>query len=150
MQEISIDEGVPRLLARIEELYYQDKKYSGKLDRIQLGYAVALVDLCRIEPKAGDRVMTLSVERCLDSYDGSVFYHVNGQDGSMEDGALVSWAIEYVPWDQQLASIIDPKAIEEYGPLDTLVHILWEITWAGFTASRVDKAAKKLGYYEEG
>jgi hypothetical protein len=55
------------------------------------------------------------------------------------DSAGDTWAIEYNPWKEWLCMEID--VLPECGditPVDTLAHIFWEMTWAGYDDQEIE------------
>lgn len=52
------------------------------------------------------------------------------------------WALDFVPW----STLIDLKIVNKLKlkPEELLAHILWEITFHGYSESKVDEESKKL------
>jgi hypothetical protein len=55
------------------------------------------------------------------------------------DAAGDTWAIEYNPWKEWLC--MEVAVLSECGemtPVDTLAHIFWEMTWAGYDDDQIE------------
>ena len=53
------------------------------------------------------------------------------------------YALEMNPWDEWLNYDILNKSIEVYGQAEVLAHILYEMTFFGFSSKTVKKRAEK-------
>lgn len=49
----------------------------------------------------------------------------------------VSYAVDFMPWDQVANMIVSKDTLEHYPVTDIIAHILWEVTFYGFTQEEV-------------
>jgi len=135
------------------------------------GYAEALTELLNTDPLEKEPHMTIYVEMVTEPYqqeDGTIeeetYGHVFGRNGNTrrdvysEDGIPIdnfndefldqeeSYAIELTPWDECLGMSVESSL----GPLETVAHILWELTFFGYSNESVQKKANDLlSQYDE-
>lgn len=90
-------------------------------------------------PRRISYLLPLSLYRILDK----PYADVSGiSNKEMEDNpAGTAWAIAFSPWEEILATGISETP---YNELDTLCHILWEITWAGYSNQEIKSELDEL------
>ena len=61
-------------------------------------------------------------------------------------GVEITWAIEYSPWDEWVAMEVETVGDDDRFDSDekVLAHILWEMTWSGFTQRQVKERADEI------
>lgn len=98
------------------------------------GYRRVWEELLATKPESSDLTCELY-------HDGPApFVAVHGRDS---DGT--AWGIEYMSWDQWLG--MNVSTLPEVGDIsqtEVLAHILWEMTWAGFSNDEIQKKANAM------
>jgi hypothetical protein len=56
----------------------------------------------------------------------------------------VTWALEYSSFADWLSWSVRDYDIKRLGELTALAHILWEMTWMGFSSKHIAKEKKKM------
>jgi hypothetical protein len=93
--------------------------------------------------------------------------HFPGDQGGydvalVKEGDPQRWAIEWIPWKESLGFFVDEESLAKYSEVDHACHILWELTFMGFSekdvaeereelSKRIDEASKDIeaGNYKE-
>lgn len=91
----------------------------------------------------------------LDEVDSYIsVYGVNPEseeDEFGQSGIDIHWAIEYVSWSEWLDMDIIIKTNDSRCDNNTkiLAHILWEMTWCGYTQEHIDEQCQEIKYQKE-
>lgn len=68
------------------------------------------------------------------------YVSVHGRDANDE-----TWAIEYTAWKKWLCMpVIVLIEVGNITPTDTLAHIFWEMTWAGYDDEQIEKQITEI------
>jgi len=134
-------------------------QYPDQEDNLE-GYAAALTEMLEVTPVLNPMVMYVEIVEELGA-DGDVDYwgHVYGKNGKTygeeyaeddnypQDGFSeeflekeIGYALELTPWEELMGmevSTILP-------PLETVAHVLYELTFFGFTNEKVQKKAEEI------
>lgn len=108
-------------------------------------YIKVLNKLKKIEPKfTGENIIVT-----VDWYEPE-FEEENGsyQTHGYEPGAEVFWAIGLSPWSKWLGWQADERFMMIRGDAEYIAHILWEMTYYGFTEEDVNEFAEELNIKE--
>jgi hypothetical protein len=93
--------------------------------------------------KPADANMRIHIEFQDDEEGG--YYNVSGKDGSLrENGEEECFGLFLVDWDEWLRMEIGADTLEKYSMSDILCHVLWEMTWCGYSMEKVEKFRKRL------
>jgi hypothetical protein len=93
--------------------------------------------------------------------DGEDYVDLTGQDGTknrdMDDfkymgipdndpraDTLVSYALEFRPWQEWLGMAVSPETMEKFPPEEIIAHCLWEMTFIGFEEPEIQKQIEEL------
>jgi len=60
------------------------------------------------------------------------------------EGCDYDFAIEYTSWEKWLGMQVDEQTIVNHSKEFVLAHILWEMTWCGFSNDSVKKKSEEL------
>jgi len=121
------------------------KLYPGQ-KKSERGYREALEELKKTKPKKNKDDFTITIMEVGPLIDADpedtedTYWDVSGK----KKGSKQSWALEYSPWNEWLLWKVDDKAIKELGEITCLCHILFEMTFTGYTNKQVIEAKKKL------
>ena len=116
-----------------------EKEYNLKKSARQ-AYEAVFEELKIIEPKPCDPPVICVVAK-LENWlsPGEFIFDVFG----IISGDKNHYALEINPWDEWLNYDILNKSIEVYGQEEVLAHILYEMTFFGFSSKTVKKRAEK-------
>lgn len=102
-------------------------------------YAAALAELRGTVPEPPEKPWYLTVSEDRD---------LSGRDVVSVSGRLPDdpeyYAMEFSPWPEWLSLPVDPAAVERFGALDVMVHVLWEITFCGYSDAEVSGERDEL------
>ncbi len=124
------------VLEKLFELFPDQK-------RSAVGYKIAWEEIQKTKPsfRKKDKYLIVIEER-KDSYDGHTYQDVAGERiGANEN---FTWALELSPFADWLSWDVKDSSIERLGELNCLAHILWEMTWMGYSSKEVAEQKKKL------
>jgi len=115
------------------------KEYNLKKDARQ-AYEAVFEELKILEPKPCDPPVICIVAKMENWLSpGEFIFDVFG----VISGDKNHYALEMNPWDEWLNYDILNKSIEVYGQAEVLAHILYEMTFFGFSSKTVNKRAEK-------
>jgi len=115
------------------------KEYNLKKDARQ-AYEAVFEELKILEPKPCDPPVICVVAKMENWLSpGEFIFDVFG----IISGDKNHYALEMNPWDEWLNYDILNKSIEVYGQAEVLAHILYEMTFFGFSSKTVNKRAEK-------
>lgn len=80
--------------------------------------------------------MTLTLERII-VFDEPVVDVSGLMDGN-------SWSIMFIPWSECMGMPLDERCLDVMSPAEIAAHILYEITWFGFTEDKIKAEAEKI------
>jgi len=98
------------------------------------GYLSALKEIRTLKPKSPG--IKLLVTRFKD--EGKYYTDICGH----KKGKEMTYAIEFMDWTNWLGMKIHPDSRVHYNYLDIAAHALWEMTWSGFSQSKVSEKSK--------
>jgi hypothetical protein len=126
---------------RMEELYPRMKEDLSKFENV-------IKTLRKIEEQKPEENITIIVEDFSKEVEGEVrtWFEVTGFDPENE----YYYGISMMPWEKWLGMEINPDSIKKYSLEDLLVHILWEMTYYGFTQEEIEKMKEQLSYPVKG
>jgi hypothetical protein len=133
------------ILKDLLDKYTEDAEIAEKVTllygEIPDGYLHALEQLRKIEPVASKDNTRIVLTACHD-IDSGYYTDVCGMNGETHDGSAdeMRWALDFTSWAEWLGMEIDQYVKYYYSEIDTLGHILWELTWHGF--ERTDSQKK--------
>ncbi|MCU4165609.1 DUF6557 family protein [Carboxylicivirga caseinilyticus] len=113
------------LEVRLPELYPDQEK---DLE----GFKKAFARLQSLAPL--ESIMTILVTPIKEDCDEVEYAHVNGCKTNPEDEEenKMTYSLMITQWPEWLGMEVSEEAFKYYGELDTLVHILWEMTFVGY------------------
>jgi hypothetical protein len=126
---------------RMEEYYPNMKDNLNKFENV-------LKTLRKLEAQKPEENITIIVEDFSKKREGEeiTWFEVTGFDPENE----YYYGISMMPWEKWLGMEINPDSIKNYSLEDLLVHILWEMTYYGFTQEEIDKMKEQLSYPVKG
>lgn len=101
------------------------------------GYELAYQELQGLESIPNDMTICVCEEKDID---GTVYAHVFGKTKDDPD----NWCLMITDWREWLGMNIDKESLVNYSSTELLVHILFEMTWRGYSNEEIGKARKKL------
>lgn len=116
------------IVNRLIELYPDSHKES---------YFHAITELVSLKPKK--TTIQISVKEFGDVQDKRDYIDVRGIDKKCNN-----WALDFTDWREILSMQITQDSINYFSLLDITCHILWEITFNGYTNNDVQTEIKKL------
>ena len=120
------------IFERLAELYPdQANEYNA--------YMNALGELHNLEVISNE--WSLEVYTGVSAYEDEVYYGVSGYS---PDSPGQSYAMEYSDWGEWLGMNVMAESIAEFGELDVAAHILWEMTYTGFSYADVKQRSDEL------
>ena len=116
------------------------------------GYERAFKEICKLKPKSKNPTenWNIIIEECEDWFDKVKYIHVGGIcPEKKEDGvdADQSWSLMLTDWSEWLNMDIDQNKFKMGRVLtftEMVAHILYEMTWMGFTNKKVMAENRKL------
>ncbi|NHJ40325.1 MAG: hypothetical protein FK731_09860 [Asgard group archaeon] len=126
---------------RMEELYPDMKENLSKFE-------IVLNELKKLKMEEPEENITIIVENFSQEKEGEIitWFEVTGFDPENE----YYYGISMMPWEKWLGMEINQKSIEEYSLKDLLVHILWEMTYYGFTQEEIREIKEQLSHPVKG
>ncbi|NHK30025.1 MAG: hypothetical protein FK730_01650 [Asgard group archaeon] len=126
---------------RMEELYPRMKENLSKFENV-------LDTLKKMDAQKPEENITIIIEDFSKEREGEeiTWFEVTGFDPENE----YYYGISMMPWEKWLGMEINPDSIKNYSLEDLLVHILWEITYYGFTQEEIGKMKEQLSYPVKG
>ena len=116
------------------EYYYSDKPKSDRAKCIKK-YSKVWDELLTLRAKKAD--FTIVIDYIEADGENEGYYAVHGLplDGSLKsDGSPETWALEMTDWREWLGAEVDASSYLPYLPwIEVFSHILWEMTWHGFS-----------------
>ena len=105
------------------------------------GFVKAWDELLSLDPKVDPNtdIIEIRARRALSDFEKKPYVHVNGV-GKTEP----RWSLMGADWEELLSSEVNDGDINKLGAINTLSHILWEITWSGFSRKKIKKFAEDL------
>lgn len=121
--------------SRILELYPDEEKNLS-------GYDAALLELIKTETIENEG-WTLHIRMIEDSDEtyADVYMHSSWDS--------VPYAVDFHPWSKILGTEIAAETFENFSKLDVLCHILWEITFYGYSSEDAAKERERLDKIKE-
>lgn len=118
---------------------HYDKGNPSKLKKCRNAYGQVWDDLLKMRAKKAD--FCIAVELQYDEDES--WFNVHGIPiGNTEDGE--TWAIEMTDWREWLGAEIDSDTLSSYHAEELIGHILWEMTFCGFTNEEILGRRKEL------
>lgn len=122
------------------------------------GYKRMLAELRDINPNPNPQTMRIQVYQVYQEWDfqdePDDYISVHGIDPKAElceftgcSGEDIGWAIEYSPWADWLSWEVECICTEDPrcdSFLKVLAHIIWEMTWAGFSQEKVQARSDEI------
>lgn len=104
----------------------------------KLGYMNVWVELLNIKriPKSDGTL--IEVYKGTDSYDKKEYYAVHGLKDNQQ------WALEYSTFPTWLSWDITKETLSNHTVEFVLAHILWEMTWNGYSNKSIWKAKRHM------
>lgn len=116
-----------------------DKEYENK-DGAYEAYKRVFEELKSLLPKACEPPITLVVAKVEDYFEAGTFiFDVFG----IQNGDESHYALEMTPWNEWLSFKVLDKCVEAYGMADVVAHVLYEMTFFGYSANAVDDRVTK-------
>jgi hypothetical protein len=115
------------------------------------GYILVAEQLKNMVPVKHETNMRICLELVSNYGETEVYVEVNGKNGTIDEhtNKEESFSLSFVPWNELLLMPIDQQTLKKY-PLEViLVHILYDITFWGFTESQRNKVSKQLDETKE-
>ncbi len=109
------------------------------------GYETVYNSLLTLEAEESD--ITIRIEKIEDSFEKGLFY--NNVSGKKE-GDENDFGLSLTPWASWLGMKIDARTLLAYAPEEIIALCLFEMTFFGFSESRIREEEKKLLDIEEG
>jgi len=115
--------------------HYPDMEYSKQ------GFVDAWDEIQTLKPKADPKsdIQEIRARRFIDEWDKNPYVDVCGV-GKTEP----RWGLSITDWAELLSYEVNDGDINRLGAINTLSHILWEITWSGFSRKQIKKFADGL------
>lgn len=98
-----------------------------------------LVNVPQNEVVKNSDKMQVVIEWFFDEDFGEHFFDVSGY----HEGDSQTYALEFRPWREWLGYEVG-KAVEAWGEVDTLAHILWEMTFVDFDEENIQNRYQKV------
>jgi hypothetical protein len=118
-------------------------------DSQEIAYRQAWNELKGLSPKEPDdnpdmmiTVRTIRAED--DELSDKDYVDVSGISKSSEYGNQPMWALDFCPWEEWLYMKVDYGSIEEFSETVVLAHILWEMTFHGFSNESVKETRREV------
>lgn len=130
------------LKKRLEVLFFLEASHDRPFPmEAAVAYNGIIDQLLHIKPVP--TIMQIVVQKVVPQHeDDQLYFSVSGYDpeDTLEHGML--WGLEYVDWAEWLSMEIKEDA--GLPPEEVLAHILWEMTWNGFTRERITEKRDEL------
>lgn len=131
------------VLAALYE-YYPDQIKS------DLGYRSMWDELLTYEPVISESGMKVHIDHApIDEPDDEPWIHVHGKSDRIPAGEEFNhvtldtyYALEYRPWPEWLGYEIVNNT--EHSEVEVVAHILWEMSWAGYTNVQVQDRLQEI------
>lgn len=120
--------------------YYKDAEYSDA-QHADVGFYNAWTELSKMEkPKEKDMLKSIYVTQVSDDLepDADPYIDVTIREKSTDE----LWGIDFIPWDQIID--LDIENASSLGEDELLAAILWEITFWGFSSSKIEQNINKI------
>lgn len=102
------------------------------------GYELVLERLRLMEPEDRNDDLVLVISERED--DGETWYEVTGWSESDQ----THYSMSFTPWAMWLGMGIDADTLNATPAREVIVHLLWEMTWNGFSEEDQEEAAGKI------
>lgn len=111
-------------------------------------FEIVLNVLKKLEAQKLDENIAIMVENFSEERDRELitWFEVTGFDPKNE----YYYGISMMPWEKWLGMEINQESIKDYSLEELLVHILWEMTYYGFTQEEIGKMKEQLSYPVKG
>jgi hypothetical protein len=119
------------------------KLYPDQKDNM-VGFKKAFIKIKSLQPiKYG---MTILVTPTKEDWDEMEYAHVNARYTIPKDEEQkgMTYSLMLTPWPKWLGMEVSEQAFANYGKLDTLAHILWEMTFTGYKEENVTEFEEEL------
>ena len=120
--------------------YYSDEN-DLEYENIWESYNDVISWLFGVEPiPQSEHITTILVQKWYpdEELPGDWYAHVSGWDGEQ------TWGLELTDWHMWLDMEIDEDSYKEFNEVDIIVHILWEMTFFGFSNEKVIEKSNYL------
>ncbi|MCL1832807.1 MAG: hypothetical protein FWG45_07900 [Oscillospiraceae bacterium] len=113
-------------------------------------YKSAYEELLSLHADDNPKENILVCEMVIDRFDNGApnsSIHCNmlsPNEDENENGELKSYGMDFVPWIELIDVPVSEESIAKYGELICAAELLWEITFHGYTAERVDDESDRL------
>lgn len=107
------------------------------------GYKRVLEELKGLEPTSVLEGWYVIIQYIEPTEDINGYYSVSGVNPD-ED---MLYAMEYEPWGNWLALKVYDNAFDDMTKAEFMAHVLWEMTWAGFSQERVKARREEILSY---
>ncbi|WP_430809480.1 MULTISPECIES: DUF6557 family protein [unclassified Carboxylicivirga] len=108
------------------------------------GFKDAYSQLMSLHPVDSD--MTIILTPTKEDWEETEYAHVNARYTipKDEEQKVMTYSLMLTPWTKWLGMEVSEEAFAYYGKLDTLVHILWEMTFVGYKEESVTEFEEEL------
>lgn len=79
-----------------------------------------------------------------DEWTEEEYVTVSGQKLHSEYGDQFIWGLDLTPWREWLSLEVDQETLEEFGETLTLTHILWEMTFHGYSQDSTQETRDRI------
>jgi len=116
-------------------------KHYPKMKDSKPGFVKAWDEIQTLNPKVNKKsdIKEIRAIRYYEKDEKKWYVHVNGV-GKTE----LTWSLMGTDWAELLSYEVNDGDINKLGAINTLAHILWEMTWSGFSTKKVKKFADDL------
>lgn len=121
-----------KLKERMRILYYNEEDCD--FENEFAGYLSVLDILSKMTPR--ESKMFIHVTEVFDSFDDIRYTSVSGYE---DQNGWQAFALGFTSWEEWLGMDIESGSLRNYSFTDLLAHILWEMTFFGYTNEEVQE-----------
>ncbi len=122
------------IASRITELYPDQVK---SLDGFKKVYCL-LPSLVPVKSE-----LTIKVETIKDDLEGVEYVHVCGFYANSDKPEL-TYSLMVYKWVEWIGMEVSEESLQNFEPLDSLCHILWEMTFVGYDEDKIERFSADL------
>jgi hypothetical protein len=104
------------------------------------GYKDVFETLRRMRPRYNEEGMVIDIRRV--GRGKKAYFSVSGI--CLEKDIQQSYALEYTPWSEWLGYEVAQSVLKKLSKEEIVAHCLWEMTFAGFTQSKIRRKINAL------
>ena len=116
----------------IHQEYYKNKYPEGKIQEADCGYRRVFEELLMLPDKPNEEYQIL-VKKQVDDFDGEEFVDVSLYCNEDKE----AYSIDLTPWSNLIDAKIFSYQLAGLRDVEIIAHILWEITFYGFSEDRI-------------